>query len=72
MRGRGTEGNTMTVLTGADGRVYEMPGEIIEKYRIAPEDLEEKIKKSGLKEPPGTHPQQTRPQPQRMRLCLKR
>lgn len=70
--GKVAEGSTMTVLTGADGRVYEVPGEIIEKYRIDPEDLEEKMRKSGLKEPPGTYPQQTRPQPQRMRLCLKR
>ena len=62
----------MTILTGADGTVYEIPREEIEKYKIAPEDLEEKMLASGLKAPPGIHPQQTRAQPNQMRLCLKR
>lgn len=62
----------MTILKSADGTVYNIPGEAIKHYEIAPEDLEEKMKASGVKPPPGIHPQQTRAQFTQIRLCLKR
>jgi hypothetical protein len=62
----------MTILRSADGTVFNIPGETIKQYEIAPEDLEEKMKASGVKPPPGIHPQQTKSQFTQIRLCLKR
>jgi hypothetical protein len=62
----------VTILKSADGTVYSIPGEAIKQYEIAPEDLEEKMKSSGLKPPPGINPQQTKSQFTQIRLCLKR
>ena len=62
----------MTILRSADGTVYSIPGETIKQYEIAPEDLEEKMKASGVKPPAGIYPQQTKSQFTQMRLCLKR
>jgi hypothetical protein len=62
----------MTILAGADGKLYDIPQEKLEQYKVAPEEVEEKIKTSGVKPPAGIHPQQTRSQPTQMRLCLKR
>jgi hypothetical protein len=69
--GRRKEG-AMTILRGADGTVYKIPGETIKQYEIAPEDLEEKMKNSGVKPPTGIYPQQTKTQFTQIRLCLKR
>lgn len=62
----------MPIVSTADGRIYVIPAEDLERYRIAPEDVEEKIRASGLKEPPGVYPQQTRTEWTSLRLCLKR
>jgi hypothetical protein len=69
--GNGEEG-VMAIVSSADGKIYVVPEKDLERYKIAPEDLEEKIKASGLKEPPGVYPQQTRSDFNNMRLCLKR
>ena len=62
----------MPIVSSADGKIYVVPAEDLERYKIAPEDVEEKIKASGLKEPAGIYPQQTRSEYHQMRLCLKR
>lgn len=62
----------MTILTSSDGSLYEIPKEELEKYKVAPEDVEAKIKASGVKPPQGVQPQQTRGQLDQIRLCLKR
>jgi len=62
----------MTILRSADGTVYKIPGEMIKQYEVAPEDLEEKMKASAVKPPPGIYPQQTKSQFTQIRLCLKR
>ena len=62
----------MTKLRGADGKLYDIPDEILEQYKIAPEDLVGKMKASGVKPPSGINPQQTQSEPAPMRLCLKR
>jgi hypothetical protein len=59
-------------LKSPDGTVYNIPGEAIKQYEIAPEDLEEKMKASGVKPPRTIHPQQTKSQFAQFRLCLKR
>ena len=62
----------MAKLRGADGKLYEVPDETLKQYEIAPEDLVDKMKTSGIKPPAGINPQQTVSQPAPMRLCLKR
>jgi hypothetical protein len=63
----------MTLVSGPDGTLYEIPDGELDQYEIAPEDLVDKMEASGVKPPPGINPQQIGPQrvvP--MRLCLKR
>jgi hypothetical protein len=62
----------MTLLKSANGTLYDVPSDKLKQYEIAPEDVEEMMKASGVQPPPGIQPQQTRPQFNQMRLCLKR
>ena len=63
----------MTLLRGPDGTLYEIPDGELDQYKIAPEDLVDKIEASGVKPSPGINPQQLGQQRTvPMRLCLKR
>jgi hypothetical protein len=62
----------MPILTSADGKLYVIPAEKLASCRVPPEDVEEKLKASGVNPPPGIHPQQTKEEFDSIRLCLKR
>jgi hypothetical protein len=46
----------MTLLKSANGTLYDVPSDKLKQYEIAPEDVEEMMKASGVQPPQGIQP----------------